>query len=140
DAVSVAMDTGGSVTVATGLQSTGMSHETTIAQLTADALGVPFESVRVVQGDTSATAYATGSYGSRTAVVSAGAVALAAGDVRRRLLDVAAAALEANSEDLDIAEGRISVRGSPDQGLDVASAAAAAYWGPRIPGVDQILT
>ena len=140
DAVTVTMDTGGSVTVATGLQSTGMSHETTIAQLTADALGVPFESIRVVQGDTSATAYATGSYGSRTAVVSSGAVALAAGDVRRRLLEVAGAVLEASAEDLDIVEGRISVRGSPDRGLDVGAAAAAAYWGPRVPGVDQILT
>ncbi len=140
DGVAVTMDSDGSVTVATGLQSTGTSHETTIAQLTADALGVPIESVRVLQGDTAATAYSTGSYGSRTAVVSAGAVALAAGDVRRKLVEVAAAALEASPDDLEVVDGVIGVRGSPDRTLTVVEAATAAYWGPRVPGVDQILS
>ena len=60
DSVSVAMEPDGTVTLTTGLQSNGQGHETTMAQVAADQLGVRVEDVTVVQGDTAATAYATG--------------------------------------------------------------------------------
>ena len=78
DAVSVAMEPDGTVTLTTGLQSNGQGHETTMAQVAADELGVRIEDVKVVQGDTAGTAYATGSYGSRTAVIGSGAIRRAA--------------------------------------------------------------
>ncbi len=110
DSVSVAMQPDGTVTLTTGLQSNGQGHETTMAQVAADQLGVRVEDVTVVQGDTAATAYATGSYGSRTAVIGSGAIIRAAGDVRDKLLAVAAHLFEASADDLELGDGRISVR------------------------------
>ena len=65
DSVCVTVEPDGSVTLTTGLQSNGQGHETTLAQLAADGLGVRPEDVRVVQGDTADHAYSTGSWGSR---------------------------------------------------------------------------
>ncbi len=138
DGVSVSMETDGTVTVSSGFQSNGQGHETTMAQLAADALGVSFEDVRVVQGDTAQTAYATGSYGSRTAVIASGALLLAAGDVRDKLLAVAAGLLEASPSDLELAAGNVFVQGAPARRKTIAEVVAAAYWGPRPDGVDPI--
>ena len=140
DAAAVTVEPDGTVTVATGLQSNGQAHETTLAQLAADGLGVRFEDVRVVQGDTATTAYSTGSWGSRTAVVGGGAVLRASDDVREKLLLIAADELEASAEDLELAEGVVSVKGSPDRCLTVADVAAAAYAGRAPAGVDPSLT
>ncbi len=139
DSVSVAMEPDGTVTLTTGLQANGQGHETTMAQLAADELGVALEDVRVVQGDTAATAYATGSYGSRTAVIGSGAIMRAAGDVRDKLLRIAAHLFEASAGDLELADGRISVRGSPDRSFSIREVATAAYVGPRPDDIDPAL-
>ena len=140
DAVSVAVEPDGSVTLATGLQSNGQGHETTLAQLAADGLGVRPGNVRVVQGDTATTAYSTGSWGSRTAIVAGGAVLRATDDLRQKLLRIAAHELEASEADLQIEDGVISVSGSPDRALSVADVAAAAYSGRAPSDVDPALT
>ena len=85
------------------------------------------------------TAYATGSYGSRTAVIGSGAIRRAAGDVRDKLLAIAAHLFEAASEDLELADGRISVLGSPDKSFTIREVATAAYWGPRPADLDPAL-
>jgi carbon-monoxide dehydrogenase large subunit len=139
DSVSVAMEPDGTVTVTTGLQANGQGHETTMAQLAADELGVALEDVRVVQGDTAATAYATGSYGSRTAVIGSGAIMRATGDVREKLLAIAAHLIEASAGDLELGDGRIAVRGSPEKSLAIREVAAAAYFGPRPDDIDPAL-
>jgi carbon-monoxide dehydrogenase large subunit len=139
DAVSVAMEPDGTVTLTTGFQSNGQGHETTMAQVAADELGVRLEDIKVVQGDTASTAYATGSYGSRTAVIGSGAIRRAAGDVRDKLLRIAAHLFEAAPEDLELADGRISVLGSPDKSFAIREVATAAYWGPRPDDVDPAL-
>lgn len=138
DGVSVTMETDGTVTVTSGFQSNGQGHETTMAQLTADALGVRFEDVRVVQGDTAQTAYGTGSWGSRTAVIGSGALMLAAGDVREKLLAVAADILEVSPGDLELGEGSVYVRGAPTRSKPISEVAAAAYWGARPEGIDPL--
>jgi carbon-monoxide dehydrogenase large subunit len=138
DAVTVTMESDGTVTVASGFQSNGQGHETTMAQLAADSLGIRFEDVRVVQGDTAATAYATGSWGSRTAVIASGALLLAAEDVRAKLLAVASDLLESSPDDLELYDGVVSVKGAPFHSRTIAEVAAAAYWGPRPEGVDPI--
>jgi len=140
DAAAVTVEPDGTVTVATGLQSNGQAHETVLAQLAADGLGVRFEDVRVVQGDTATTAYSTGSWGSRTAVVGGGAVLRASDDVREKLLLIAADELEASADDLEIADGVVGVKGSPDRSLTVAEVAGAAYAGRAPDGVDPSLT
>ena len=68
----------GRVTVAVGTKSQGQSHETTLAQVAADVLGVGVERVTVTDGDTAALPYGMGSWGSRTAVMAGGAVLTAA--------------------------------------------------------------
>jgi carbon-monoxide dehydrogenase large subunit len=139
DGVTVSVETDGSVTVASGFQSNGQGHETTMAQLAADLLGVKFESVRVIQGDTDATAYGTGSWGSRTALVASGALTLAARDVREKLLAVAASLLEASPDDLEIYDGVVTVKGTPSVSKTVAEVATMTYWGPWLEGVDPAL-
>ena len=140
DSACVTVHPDGSVSLTTGLQSNGQAHETTLAQLAADGLGVRPGDVRVVQGDTDTGAYSTGSWGSRTALIAGGAVLRATDDVRAKLLRIAAEELEASADDLDVEDGVVSVRGSPDRTLTVAAAAAAAYAG-RVPsGLDPSLT
>jgi carbon-monoxide dehydrogenase large subunit len=140
DSVAVTIEPDGSVTVRTGLQSNGQGHATVLAQLAADGLGVRPEDVVVVQGDTAATAYSTGSWGSRTAVIAGGSVLRATADVRRKLLQIAANELEANEDDLELEDAVVSVRGSPSRRLTVAEVAAAAYAARAPAGVDPILT
>jgi carbon-monoxide dehydrogenase large subunit len=140
DSVSVTVEPDGSITLTTGFQSNGQGHETVLAQLAADGLGVRPEDVRVVQGDTAATAYSAGSWGSRTALIGGGSVLRATDDVRRKLLRIAANELEASEDDLELEDGIVAVRGSPDRSLSVAGVAAAAY-AARVPdGVDPTLS
>jgi carbon-monoxide dehydrogenase large subunit len=140
DSVCVTVEPDGSVTLASGLQSNGQGHATVLAQLAADGLGVRPEDVRVVQGDTANGAYSTGSWGSRTALIAGGSILRAADDVRRKVLQIAAHELEANEDDLEIEDGIVSVRGSPDRAWSVADVASAAYAG-RVPdGLEPALT
>jgi carbon-monoxide dehydrogenase large subunit len=140
DSVCVRVEPDGSATLVTGLQSNGQGHATVLAQLAADGLGVRPEDVRVLQGDTAAGAYSTGSWGSRTALVGGGAVLLATDDVRRKMLRIAAHELEANEDDLEIEDGVVSVLGSPHRARTVADIAAAAYARRAPDGLDPALT
>ena len=109
----VHVETSGRVMVSTGLTSQGQGHETVFAQIVASELGVPLEQVHVTTGDTRRFGYSVGTFASRAAVMSGNAVALAARSVRRKALDIAAKALEANPDDLDIVDGIVQVKGSP---------------------------
>ncbi len=119
----VHVQTDGTVDVATGLTSQGQGHQTMLAQIVADELGVPFEKVRVVTGDTRRFGYAVGTFASRTTVMSGSAVALAARAARAKALRVAAHALEASEDDLEIVDGVVRVKGSPDSHIDLGTVA-----------------
>ena len=86
----------GKVKVATGLTTQGQGHATVFAQIVADELGVPFEDVEVVTGDTRRMPYAVGTFASRAAVMSGSAVHLAAKRAKEKALRIAAEALEAD--------------------------------------------
>jgi aerobic carbon-monoxide dehydrogenase large subunit len=116
----------GSVAVFTGLQSHGQGMETTLAQVAATELGVTLEAVRVVHGDTARSPYAMGTWGSRGAALGGGSVARTARIVRTKVLDIAAHLLEADPADLDLVDGRITVRGSPSAELSLAQVARVA--------------
>ncbi len=131
DSTTVVIDPDGSVTVSIGLHSHGQGHETTFAQVAADVLGVCIEDVRVVEGDTASVPYGDGTYGSRSCVIGNGAVAVAAGDVRQRLVQIAADALEASPEDIEVVGGKAFVRGTPSRSFTVAELARRAYFGPH---------
>jgi aerobic carbon-monoxide dehydrogenase large subunit len=119
----VAVETSGKVQVATGLTSQGQGHQTMLAQIVADELGVPVADVEVVTGDTSRFGYAVGTFASRTAVMSGSAAALAARKARQKALQVAARALEVAENDLEIADGIVGVKGDPDSGISLGTVA-----------------
>ncbi len=131
DTVGVSLDPSGKVTVASGLHSHGQGHETTLAQVVAERLGVPLSDVRVRFGDTESAPYGMGTFASRSAVMGGGAAWKAADTVRQNLLTMAAHMMEANPDDLEIAEGVIQVRGSPQSRMTVAEVARLAYHRPE---------
>ncbi|HSK97191.1 MAG TPA: aerobic carbon-monoxide dehydrogenase large subunit [Euzebyales bacterium] len=111
------VETNGRVMVSTGLTTQGQGHETVFAQIVASELGVPLEQVHVTTGDTRRFGYAVGTFASRAAVMSGSAIALAARAVNAKARRVAARALEANPDDLQIVDGVVHVKGSPDTGI-----------------------
>ncbi len=116
----------GSVTVFTGSHSHGQGHETTFAQLIADKLGVPFDNVEVVHGDTTKVPFGMGTYGSRSLAVGGSAIVKAADKVVEKAKKVAAHLMEASADDIEHAHGVFSVAGT-DKQLTIGEIAFAAY-------------
>jgi carbon-monoxide dehydrogenase large subunit len=123
----------GKVTVFTGSHSHGQGHETTFAQIVADALGVAFEDVEVVHGDTATVPFGMGTYGSRSGPVGGSAIHLSAEKVKRKAARIAAHLLEAAEEDIVAEGGRYHVRGSPDRFKTFGELALGAYLAHNIP-------
>jgi carbon-monoxide dehydrogenase large subunit len=119
----IQVETSGKVKVAIGLTSQGQGHQTAFAQVVADELGVRFEDVEVVAGDTRRMPYGVGTFASRAAVLSGSAAALTARMVRAKALRIAAEALEADPDDLEIVDGVIGVKGSPASGISLGTVA-----------------
>jgi carbon-monoxide dehydrogenase large subunit len=105
ESATVRMDITGKVTILVGTHSHGQSHETTFAQVAADELGVPLADVKVIEGDTTAVPYGWGTWGSRSAVTGGGAIILASGKVREKLLRAASRLSEVPADDLELAQG-----------------------------------
>jgi carbon-monoxide dehydrogenase large subunit len=130
----IRMDPSGGVTIAVGTLSHGQGHQTTLAQIVADELATRPEMVRVVQGDTDVAPYGWGTFASRSTAIGGGAAKRAAGAIAARLRRIGAYLLEAAPEDVELDAGRVSIRGSPDRGVDVAEIARAAHHGAhRLP-------
>ena len=119
----IVVETSGKVKVATGLTTQGQGHQTVLAQIVADELGVPFGDVEVTTGDTRAFGYAVGTFASRAAVMSGSAVALAARAARAKAIKVAAAALEASPDDVEIVDGMAAVKGDPASAIALGTVA-----------------
>jgi carbon-monoxide dehydrogenase large subunit len=125
--VRTVLEVDGTVSVVTQQMPHGQGHETTLAQVAADELGVPIEQVRVRYGDTSITPFALlGTGGSRSAPMAGGAVTYSARALRQQIIDLAADMLEAPSDDLVIDDGSVHVRGVPSIALTFADVAARA--------------
>jgi len=116
----------GSVTVFTGSHSHGQGHETTFAQLIADKLGVPFDSVEVVHGDTTKVPFGMGTYGSRSLAVGGSAIVKASDKIVEKAKKIAAHLMEASADDIEHAHGVFSVAGT-DKQLTIGEIAFAAY-------------
>jgi carbon-monoxide dehydrogenase large subunit len=124
DRVRVQVDTSGNVQVFTGISPHGQGTATGLAQVVADVLGVSPDAVAVVHGDTARVPRGEGTAGSRSLVVGGTAAYRAAERLRRRLLALAAAHLEARPDDLVVADGRIHVAGTPERGVAVGTLVA----------------
>jgi carbon-monoxide dehydrogenase large subunit len=131
EAALVRMDPSGFVTVQMSTHSHGQGHETTMAQLVADHLTLPIESVRVVFGDTASTPYGHGTFASRSAVLGGGACVKAAGKLREKLTAFAAEHLETDAVDLELIDGSFHVKGAPTRGVSIAELARWAYHRPE---------
>ncbi len=128
DNSTVTMDPGGKVTISTSVSGHGQGHETALAQVAADGLGIDISDVKVLHGDTLTSPYGLGTYASRSAVIGGATVARASADVRRQVLRVAGRMLEASPEDLVIEDGKISVAGAPSVSKTMQEVAFASYW------------
>jgi len=130
----------GKVEVVTGSSAHGQGHETAWSQIVADQLGVPFEDVRVLHGDTAIAPKGMDTYGSRSLVVGGTAVVNACDKVRQKARVIAAAMLEVSPDDLEWDSGRWAVRGDPDQGKAIGEIAFAAFAAHDLPeGVEPSL-
>ena len=116
----------GSVSVFTGTHSHGQGHETTFAQIVAETLGVDFEAVDVVHGDTGAIPFGMGTYGSRSLAVGGTAIYNAVQKVIAKGKKIAAHLLEASEEDIEFADGNFTVAGT-DRSKSIGEVALTAY-------------
>jgi carbon-monoxide dehydrogenase large subunit len=116
----------GSVTVLTGSHTHGQGHETVYAQIVADALGVPFDQIDIVHGDTDRVPYGTGTYGSRSLAVGGSALKRSVDKVIEKGRKIASHLLEAAAADIRFENGAYSVVGT-DRGVAFKAVAAAAY-------------
>ncbi|MFQ5985304.1 MAG: xanthine dehydrogenase family protein molybdopterin-binding subunit [Alphaproteobacteria bacterium] len=132
DAAEIKFDPSGNATIFIGTQSTGQGHETVYAQLAAEALGVPFEDIRVVQGDTETVESGIGTGGSRSLQVGGHAVLEAADQIVAKGTRIAAHLMEAAEADIAFADGRFTIAGT-DRSVGIAEVARAAFEPGRLP-------
>ncbi len=122
----------GKVEVVTGASAHGQGHETAWSQIVADKLGVAFEDVEVLHGDTQVAPRGLDTYGSRSLAVGGIALAMAADKVVEKARAVAAHLLEASADDLEFADGKFTVRGT-DSSKAMAELAFAAFDAHNLP-------
>ncbi len=130
EGATIRIEPSGKVNVYIAGGSTGNSIETTVVQLTADALGMDIDDVHTIQGDTAVTGFGAGAAGSRSGSMTAGAVRDTAKILRERIVAIAAHKLEAASEDIELTGSRAIVRGTPAVGLSMAEIANTSYFDP----------
>jgi len=116
----------GTVSVRVGSPSQGQGHATAFTQMAADRLGVSFDSVHYLSGDTAQVATGTGTFASRMGQTGGNAVGQAASELRERVLTLAADMLEIAPGDLDLVNGRIAVKGVPERVLQLRQVAQEA--------------
>jgi carbon-monoxide dehydrogenase large subunit len=131
EAATIRIEPSGSINVYIAGGSTGNSLETTVVQLVADALGADLADVHTIQGDTAVTSFGAGTAGSRSGSMTAGAVEQTARVIRDRIRAIAAHKLEAAEDDIELAESRAFVRGTPTIGMSLADIAGLAYFQPQ---------
>jgi len=116
----------GTVEILTGSHSHGQGHETTFAQLVSDRLGVDIDNVSIVHGDTDKVQFGMGTYGSRSGAVGMTAISKALDKIEAKAKKVAAAVMEAATDDVEFKDGTFTVKGT-DKKMAFGEVALAAY-------------
>jgi carbon-monoxide dehydrogenase large subunit len=130
----------GKVEVVTGSSPHGQGHVTSWSQIVADQLGVPFDDVEVLHGDTRTSHNGMDTYGSRSLAVGGIALVLASQKVREKARIVAAHMLECSPDDVEFADGAFRVKGSPEASKSIADCALAVFAAHNLPdGVEPTL-
>jgi len=131
EGAAIRMEPTGKINVYVNGGSTGNSIETTVVQLTADALGANIEDVSTIQGDTAVTPYGAGTQGSRSGPMTAGAVHEAGTMLRKQLVAMAAHRLGVDDDAIVLAGSRASVREDESKSVTFADLAYRAYYEPQ---------
>ncbi|MBM4264164.1 MAG: xanthine dehydrogenase family protein molybdopterin-binding subunit [Deltaproteobacteria bacterium] len=125
----------GKVKVYSGASPHGQGQKTSFAQIVADQLGVDFDDVEVLHGDTGTVAKGMGTFGSRATAVGGIAIYHAAEEVKKKAQELAAQLLEAATEDVVFSDDKFIVKGVPRKGMtiqQIARQAAAANLASEI--------
>jgi aerobic carbon-monoxide dehydrogenase large subunit len=140
ESASIRMLPTGKVEVVTGSSAHGQGHETAWSQIVADQLGVPFEDIRVLHGDTQVSPKGMDTYGSRSLAVGGLALVGACDKVIAKAKIIAAAMLEASADDMEFSAGRFSVKGDPEASKTIQEVALATFAAHALPdGVEPSL-
>jgi CO/xanthine dehydrogenase Mo-binding subunit len=126
--VRLRMDPDGRVYVFTSGSEEGQGHATSIAQIIADELQVPFNDIQVVEGDTLVCPLGSGSYSSRFAIVGTAAVTFAVRQLRSKILRIAAETLKCQDDQLELAQGVIYDKNDSQRKVSIRQAAETAYF------------
>src|SRR5712671_689750 len=126
DRMEIHFSPSGAVTIVAGTFSHGQSHATTYAQCVSEWLGVPFENIRFVQGDTDQVSFGRGTYGSRSAMVGSNALKIASDAIIEKGKGFAAWLLEASAHDIVFRDGHYQVTGT-DRTIPLIHVAMASY-------------
>jgi carbon-monoxide dehydrogenase large subunit len=132
DRMVLRFDPSGMLTILAGTHSHGQGHQTVYAQMASEWLGVPFENIRFVQGDTDAVPMGRGTYGSRSMHVGGNALKRAADIIIEKAKPMAAAMLEAAPGDLEFKDGAFRIVGT-DRALPLTDVAKAFYRPVMLP-------
>lgn len=131
EAAFIRVDPSGTVTATFSVAPQGQGHETALGQVVADTLGVPFDAVRVICGDTALAPQGTGTYASRSAVLAGGAALRAGGSLKEKVLQIAGHMMETNPADLEAANGRVFAKERPERAISFRAIAKIAYSGTK---------
>lgn len=127
EACTIRIEPTGTVTAAFGLGPSGQGHETTMAQIIADQLGVEMKDIVVLHGDTDSAPFGGGTGGSRSGTIGGGAAISASKQMRDKLAKIAAHLLEASEADIEVEGGKAFVAGVPSRSITVRELAQTAY-------------
>jgi len=135
DRMEIRFDPSGTVNVISGVFSHGQGHETTFSQMVSEWLGIPFESIRLSQGDTDETAMGRGTYASRSMMVGGSALQAAANEVIEKGKKFAAHFMEADAADIEFAEGKFVVAGT-DKEMPLTQVAQMSFMPVHLPSAE----
>ena len=134
DSAEVRVTPTGRVVAMTGISPHGQGNETSLAQIVADTLAIPFDWITVKASDTAVVPQGVGTFGSRGTAIGGGATLLAARKVAEKARQFAAAMLEVSSDDIELVDGSARVIGAPDRSVSFERIASAAHSMGGTPG------
>ncbi len=133
EACEIRIDQSGGATLLIGTHNHGQGHETVFRQVLADQLGLEFENIRILQGDTDTVAHGHGTFGSRSSGLGGTAIVRASARIVEKAKQIAAHRLEAAADDIEFKNGRFAVAGT-DKSLSWNDVARTAYAPRLLPG------
>ncbi len=128
DGATLRLEPSGAVTALVGVTNQGQGTPTALAQIVADELALPVESITVLSGDTAVTPYGGGTWASRGMPIGGSATLLAARALAGKIRTVAGVLLEAHADDIELRDARAGVRGAPDRALAYAELARTVHF------------